>query len=52
VQDVVIDLRYNGGGYVSLQERLANYLINNAGNGGLMMTQQFNNNMRANIILH
>jgi C-terminal processing protease CtpA/Prc len=42
VNDVVIDLRYNGGGYVSLQERLANYLINNAGNGGMMMKQIYN----------
>jgi hypothetical protein len=42
VSDVVIDLRYNGGGYVSLQERLANYLINSAGNGGMMMKQNYN----------
>lgn len=31
IEEVIIDLRYNGGGYVSVQERLANYLIN-AGN--------------------
>lgn len=42
VQDVVVDLRYNGGGYVSVQQKLANYLINNAGNGQVMMKQQFN----------
>ena len=42
IQDVVIDLRYNGGGYVSVQERLANYLVNTAANGGIMMKQVYN----------
>jgi C-terminal processing protease CtpA/Prc len=42
VNDVVIDLRYNGGGYVSLQEKLADYLINSAGDGGMMMKQIYN----------
>jgi C-terminal processing protease CtpA/Prc len=42
VTDVVVDLRYNGGGYVSMQEKLANYLINSAHNGSLMMKQMFN----------
>jgi carboxyl-terminal processing protease len=42
VQDVVIDLRYNGGGYVSVQNTLANWLIPNAGNGGVMEVQQYN----------
>lgn len=42
VNEVVVDLRYNGGGYVTVQERLANYLINNAYNGQVMMTEKFN----------
>lgn len=42
VNEVVVDLRYNGGGYVSMQQRFANYLINTAGNGGVMMNQQYN----------
>lgn len=42
VNDVIIDLRYNGGGYVSIQEKLANYLVNQAGNGGVMMKQMYN----------
>lgn len=42
VSDVVIDLRYNGGGYVSVQRKLANYLINAAGNNNLMMKEQYN----------
>jgi carboxyl-terminal processing protease len=42
VNEVVIDLRYNGGGYVTVQERLANYLVNAAYNGQVMMTEKFN----------
>jgi hypothetical protein len=42
VSDVVIDLRYNGGGYVTVQEKLANYLVNSSANGSVMMKQQFN----------
>ncbi|MEO7445021.1 MAG: S41 family peptidase [Ferruginibacter sp.] len=42
VTDVIIDLRYNGGGYVSLAEQLANYLAPASANGGLMMKQQYN----------
>ena len=42
VSDVVIDLRYNGGGYVSLAEQMGNYLVKSAANGQLMMTQTYN----------
>jgi C-terminal processing protease CtpA/Prc len=42
VADVVIDLRYNGGGYVTVAERLANFLAPSSANGGVMMTQKFN----------
>jgi carboxyl-terminal processing protease len=42
VNEVIIDLRYNGGGYVSVQEKLANWLAPSAANGQLMMKQQFN----------
>jgi len=42
VNDVVVDLRYNGGGYVTYQNELANYLVPTAGNGQLMMRQQYN----------
>lgn len=42
VSDVVVDLRYNGGGYVSVQERLANYLITSSANNSLMMREQYN----------
>jgi hypothetical protein len=42
VQDVVVDLRYNGGGYVSVQNELANYLVPAAGDHGVMLTEEFN----------
>jgi carboxyl-terminal processing protease len=42
VTDIVIDLRYNGGGYVSLQQNLADYLAPSSANGALMMKETFN----------
>ena len=47
VTDVAVDLRYNGGGYVSVQQKLANYLVNNAASGGVMMNQVFNDKYAA-----
>jgi len=42
VKDVIVDLRYNGGGYVSVQEKLADYLVKSSASGGLMMKEVFN----------
>lgn len=42
VNDVIVDLRYNGGGYVSVQQKLADWLAPTAANNGLMMKEQFN----------
>lgn len=42
VTDVIVDLRYNGGGYVSLQQTLANYLVKSAADGSVMMNEVFN----------
>ncbi|MEJ7610111.1 MAG: S41 family peptidase [Ferruginibacter sp.] len=42
VNELIVDLRYNGGGYVSLQEKLANYIINSSANSGVMMRQIYN----------
>lgn len=42
VSEVVIDLRYNGGGYVSMQEKMANYLASASANNALMMKEQYN----------
>lgn len=42
INDLVVDLRYNGGGYVNLQNVLANYLVKSSAHGNVMMTEQFN----------
>ena len=42
VSDIVVDLRYNGGGYVSVQEKLANYLAPASANGAVMMKETYN----------
>ncbi|MFT3701108.1 MAG: S41 family peptidase [Agriterribacter sp.] len=47
ITDMVVDLRYNGGGYVELQNELANYLVPSAGNGGVMLQEQFNDKLSA-----
>jgi C-terminal processing protease CtpA/Prc len=46
VSDLILDLRYNGGGFVSVKEELANWLVPVSANGKLMMRQQYNNNLR------
>ncbi|MEO5946323.1 MAG: S41 family peptidase [Chitinophagaceae bacterium] len=43
VTEVIVDLRYNGGGYVSLAEQLGNYLVKSSADGNLMMKQLYNN---------
>jgi carboxyl-terminal processing protease len=42
INDLIVDLRYNGGGYVSVQQKLANWLAPLSANGQLMMKEQFN----------
>jgi C-terminal processing protease CtpA/Prc len=42
VNDVVFDLRYNGGGYVMLAEYLLNYLVPSSANNQVMLTYQYN----------
>ena len=42
VNEIIVDLRYNGGGYVSLSQELADYVVSSAANGQLMMKEQFN----------
>ena len=44
---MIVDLRYNGGGYVELQNELANYLVPSAGNHSIMLQEKFNNNYSA-----
>lgn len=44
ISNLIVDLRYNGGGYVWMQELLTNYLVNNsaAGTGKIMYSENFN----------
>ena len=42
VQELVIDLRYNGGGSVAVAEQICNYLIQTANNSKLMYTNKLN----------
>ncbi|MCU0384430.1 MAG: S41 family peptidase [Flavihumibacter sp.] len=43
VSELIVDLRYNGGGFVSLWEEMGNYLAPTAANGKVMYRQSFNN---------
>ena len=42
VNNLIVDLRYNGGGYLNLQEKLANYLVPGSAQGSVMMRQIYN----------
>lgn len=42
VNDLIVDLRYNGGGYVTVQQKLADWLVPSSANGQLMMKEQYN----------
>lgn len=43
--DIVVDLRYNGGGYVNTAEALVNYLAPSSANNKTMHTDYYNNTM-------
>ncbi|SEF96972.1 S41 family peptidase [Algoriphagus boritolerans] len=42
IQDLIIDLRYNGGGSVAVAEQISNYLIQSSNSGKLMYTNKLN----------
>ncbi len=42
IQDLIIDLRYNGGGSVAVAEQISNYLIQTSNSGKLMYTNKLN----------
>lgn len=48
VTDLIIDLRYNGGGYVSTAERLINLIAPSSLSGGIMFTEYYNTLMQQN----
>ncbi|WP_295794090.1 S41 family peptidase [Mucilaginibacter sp.] len=48
VTDVAVDLRYNGGGYVSTAEYIDNYLVPTAKNNTLMYNTYFNSILSSN----
>lgn len=47
VTDLIIDLRYNGGGYVETAEHLANLIIPSSKNGQVMFSEHFNSLMQS-----
>lgn len=47
VTDLVIDLRYNGGGYVSTAEHLINLIAPSSVNGKVMFSEAFNSSLQA-----
>jgi carboxyl-terminal processing protease len=49
VTDLVVDLRYNGGGYVSTAEHIDNLIVPAAKNGSLMYNTYYNSNLVSNL---
>ncbi len=43
IQELIIDLRYNGGGSVAVAEQICNYIIQASNSGKLMYTNKLNN---------
>jgi len=42
IDELIIDLRYNGGGSVAVTEQILNHIVSSAGNGRVMYTNQHN----------
>ncbi len=49
VTEMVVDLRYNGGGAVETSQYIANYLVPAAKSGSLMYTENFNSKLQNDI---
>jgi carboxyl-terminal processing protease len=45
VNELIVDLRYNGGGYVSLAQQLSNLIAPLTANGKVMFTYQYNDKL-------
>lgn len=48
ITDMIVDLRYNGGGYVSTAEYLSNLMVPASKNGSTMYTYYFNQSLQNN----
>jgi C-terminal processing protease CtpA/Prc len=48
VTDLIIDLRYNGGGYIQTAEHLINLIAPTSTNGKVMFSEHYNNTMQNN----
>ncbi|SOD11670.1 S41 family peptidase [Pedobacter xixiisoli] len=48
VTDLIVDLRYNGGGYVETAEYLTNLIAPSSNNGKVMFTEHYNATMQNN----
>lgn len=48
VTDLIVDLRYNGGGYIQTAEYLINLISTSANNGKVMYTEHYNIGMQSN----
>lgn len=46
VTDLIIDLRYNGGGYINTAEHLVNLIAPSSANGGVMYKEYYNSDMQ------
>jgi carboxyl-terminal processing protease len=47
VTDLIIDLRYNGGGYVATAQYLINQIVPSSANGKVMFSESYNNLMQS-----
>lgn len=47
-QDLILDLRYNGGGYLYIAQQLASYIVGNANQGNEFIRLTFNSNHQSN----
>lgn len=47
ISELVVDLRYNGGGAVETSQYLANYMVPSGKNGTVMFTEQYNNKLQS-----
>lgn len=48
INELIIDLRYNGGGSVAVTEQILNYLVPASANGRVMYTNKYNGNKISN----